>query len=82
MNEVQRYNLQKGIKEDRRFEHTTYIPESELDYYILSQQELRDKLKEKRSHDNLIKDLSSEVIAEVKKQLQGIIQDVVNTITK
>ena len=82
MNEVQRYNLQKGIKEDRRFEHTTYIPESELDYYIRSQQELRDKLKDKRNHDNLIKELSSEVLVEVRKQLQDVIQDVVRTITK
>ena len=47
MNVVQRYNLQMGVKEDRRFEHTTYISDgSMLDNYLLEKERQKEFIKE------------------------------------
>lgn len=45
MNEIQRYNLQRGVKEDRRFEATTYISDgSMLDNYLLEKQRIKETI--------------------------------------
>lgn len=43
MTESARFNLQMGVKEDKRFPHTTYNIESPLDAYIIHKQQIREQ---------------------------------------
>lgn len=46
MTDAARYNMQHGVPEDRRFEHTTYTVENEIDWYAKHLVETREMVEQ------------------------------------
>lgn len=75
MNEIQRYNLQRGIKEDRRFEHTTYISDgSMLDNYLLHKARLKEMIREKEESKRQEKEIEEQVEKALAKVLDKLLK--------
>ena len=75
MNGVQRYNLQRGIKEDRRFEHTTYISDgSMLDNYLLHKAKLNEMIREKEESKRQEKEIEEQVEKALAKVLDKLLK--------
>ena len=75
MNEVQRYNLQRGIKEDRRFEHTTYISDgSMLDNYLLHIARLNEMVRENEENKRQEKEIEEQVEKALAKVLDKLLK--------
>lgn len=75
MNEVQRYNLQRGIKEDRRFEHTTYISDgSMLDNYLLHIARLKEMVRENEENKRWEKEMEEQVEKALAKALDKLLK--------
>jgi hypothetical protein len=73
MNEIQRYNLQRGVKEDRRFEATTYISDgSMLDNYLLEKQRIKEKM---LTEEELYKRIEEIAAKEIQRCFNDLFKD-------
>lgn len=70
MNDIQRYNFQRGIPEDRRFEGTTYISESPLDDYIMRTRRTIDEYNKREMEKRLEKEMEKEM----EKKLEEVLE--------
>lgn len=66
------WNLQHGVPEDRKFPHTTYIPENDYEYFIISHVYAREKANlyfDKRAQEQAEKELTKRIAKGIVKEL-------------
>ena len=74
MTTAARINLQRGIPEDRRFEHTTYTAESALDSYVLARVNAISNSMNRHNQNGANHDVISAI-----DKLRGVIGNMSNT---
>ena len=70
-----RYNLQRGIPEDRTYKWTDYTPESPLDYWILSRMKIREQIMTDRKLDEAAQAAAAELEKRIEKELEKLLKD-------
>ena len=70
-----RINLQRGIPEDKRFEHTTYNAESALDRLVLARVEARRLIIDKQNYDNMVAAAAEDIAKAAEKELDKLLKD-------
>ena len=75
MTTAARMNLQRGIPEDRRFEHTTYTAESALDRLVLARVEARRLIIDKKNYDEMVAAAAEDIAKAAEKELDKLLKD-------
>lgn len=74
-----RWNLQRGVPEDKRYPAKNYTPESPLDYWLLSREKMRRELLGKRETNIMAqaaaKDAAKELEKLIDKELDKLLKD-------
>lgn len=73
MNIAARYNLQKGVAENRRTAATTYNIENELDAYILAKINNNKLILDAAKYETIINAARKELAATAAKEIQNIL---------
>ena len=71
-----RYNLQKDIPEDRRYEHTTYTPESEIDRYILARVDNRRMILDIKNYDDYVRSAGNDIAEAAGKEINKLLDEI------
>lgn len=77
MTEQARYNLLKGIEENKINKHTTYNIENELDAYILQRQIIKDKVFN-RQEKEILKAAAGEIAAAAAKEIDKAFKNIIS----
>ena len=78
MTEAARWNLQHGVPEDTRFEHTTYTAEDDFDRQLLHRMRIRQMINDdmrKRQEAALEKQLEKELEKKLEQQLEKVLDN-------
>lgn len=75
MNKAARYNLQKGIKEDKRYKHTSYNKENAVDAFILARMENKKLLLDNNITNDFIDEAGEEIAAAAYNELEKLFKN-------
>lgn len=78
MTEQARYNLLKGIEENKINKHTTYNIENELDAYILQRQKIKDKVFNRQEKEILKAAAAGEIAAAAAKEIDKAFKNIIS----
>ena len=71
-----RYNLQRGVPENKGFEHTTYTPESEIDRYILAKVDSRRMILDINNYDDYVRSAGEDIAEAAEKEIDKLLDTI------
>lgn len=75
MTDAARWNLQRGIPEDTRYEHTRYNIESDLDAYVLAKVRNRRIILDEANYDKVVNAAGKDIAAAANKELEKLLKN-------
>lgn len=75
MTPAARYNLQKGVPENKAFSHTNYSIESEIDAYILARTRSNRLILDQRAYNKTVEAAGKDIAAAAQKELDKAFKD-------
>ena len=85
MTEAARWNLQRGVPEDTRFEHTTYTAEDDFDRLLLQRMKIRRMIDDdiqRRNAAALEKQLEKDLEKQLEQQLEKALDKALDKLLK
>ena len=71
-----RYNLQRGIPENKQYEHTTYSPESAVDRYIMAKVDSRRMILDIKNYDDYVRSAGEDIAKAAENEIDKLLDTI------
>ena len=82
MNVIARYNLKKGIPENKFNDSTNYTPENEIDRWIIAHEQKRNRINQLKTKEQQHKALQGHVEKVIKEKLEECLDNTLHNAVK